>query len=79
MSETDPPGVDIPPHVSLRDLPAWEQHIWRTPGLTVEQREGLILFGRLERGDLLDDTAGLTRLYNQIGQILDRQPRPPSP
>lgn len=66
-------SVNIPHWVDLRDLPEWEQHIWGTPQLTVEQREAAILLIRLERGDLDDDTDGLLRLYHALGRVVERR------
>jgi hypothetical protein len=71
----DPEPVTIPSWVDFRDIPEWEQHIWRTPGLSVEQREGAILLIRLHRGDLNDDTEGLLRLYDTIAPIAQRHLR----
>lgn len=64
--------VAIPYWVDLRDLPEWEQHIWRTPDLTVEQREAAILLARLQRGDLHDDE-GLLRLSNALHRVVSRR------
>lgn len=64
--------VAIPHWVDLRDLPAWEQHIWRTPRLTVEEREAAILLIRLQRGDLTDDTDGLLRLSHSLNKVIER-------
>lgn len=64
--------VAIPYWVDLRDLPEWEQHIWRTPGLTIEQREAAILLIRLQRGDLHDDE-GLLRLSNALHRVVTRR------
>lgn len=61
MSDADEP-VYIPPTVSLVDMARWEQHIWKTPDLSVVDREAAILFLRLKRGDLGDDTQLLLRL-----------------
>lgn len=66
------PRVVVPHWVSLRDLSDWEQHIWVTPGLTVEQRQAAVLLVRLQRGDLDDDTEGLLRLYHAIGDVVGR-------
>lgn len=64
--------VVIPHWVDLRDLPEWEQHMWRTPGLTVEQREAAILLIRLQRGDL-DDDEGLLRLSHALNRVVERR------
>lgn len=64
--------VEIPSWVDLRDLPEWEQHIWRTPNLSVEERQTAILMIYLERGELDDDTKSLLRLYRVIGKVVDR-------
>jgi hypothetical protein len=42
--------VEIPAEVSLQDLAAWEQHLWHTPDLTVEERQIAIHTVRLVRG-----------------------------
>lgn len=75
MSDADEP-VFIPPTVSLPSLKPWEQHIWKTPDLTVEERESAILLVRLKRGDLNDDTGALLRLYHAIGKAVKGRMRP---
>jgi len=71
--EGDAPDVEIPPYVSTVDLEPWEQRIWQTPGLNVQERETAIYLIRLQRGDLEDDTEGLQRLYNAIALILGKE------
>ena len=62
----------VPSSVSLPDLREWERHIWVTPGLSVEERRSAILFVRLQRGDLADDTQALLRLTHVMNQIVGR-------
>lgn len=75
MSDADEP-VYIPPSVSLVDLDRWEQHIWQTPDLTVQQREVAILIVRLQRGEISDDTGALLQLYHAIGKTVKGRMRP---
>ncbi|WP_143220585.1 hypothetical protein [Actinomadura sp. CNU-125] len=63
---------DIPQSVSLPDLEEWEQHIWLTPDLTVEQRRAAIHFVRLQRGDLAGDSKALLHLSNALNQMVAR-------
>ena len=54
VGDDPPPDGEVPSYVDLDSLPAWEQHIWRTPGLSVQQRQMAILLVRLDRGDLFE-------------------------
>ncbi len=69
----EPDTVHIPSWVDLRDLPEWEQHIWRIPGLSVDERKTAILLIYLQRGELDDDTEALLYLYRAIGEVVDRK------
>ncbi|TYK45229.1 helix-turn-helix domain-containing protein [Actinomadura decatromicini] len=68
-------SVHIPGDVHLSALEPWEQHIWFTPDMTVEQRRGLIRFARLERGELTDDLASLLKLSDALNQVVARHLR----
>ena len=73
----------IPADVHLADLEPWEQHIWRTPDLTANERRGLIRFGRLQLGMITDDVESLLLLSDTLSQAIARhlaaRQDPPAP
>lgn len=71
--QPEPDKAHIPSWVDLRDLPEWEQHIWRIRGLSVDERKTAILLIYLQRGELDDDTEALLYLYRAIGEVVDRK------
>lgn len=70
--QREPDRADIPTWVDLRDLPEWEQHIWRIPGLSVEERQTAILIIYLQRRELDDDTEALLHLYALLTPAAER-------
>ena len=75
--DTEDTEVEIPSNVAMPDLQPWEQHIWRTPGLSVEERQITILLIRLRRG-VLDNLDGLRQLHGALGEILAKHDDDPA-
>jgi hypothetical protein len=73
MSDDDAPNVDIPDDVPMEDLEPWKQHMWRTPDLSADDRASAIAFVRWFRGNVPGDTPRLRKLYDSIGEALNKQ------
>lgn len=58
--------VDVPHDVPIEDLDGYQQHLWFTPDMTVEQREKLVSFARLLRTDMPGEA---DRLAAMIGVL----------
>lgn len=65
-------AVSVPDWVSLGDLEPWEQHLWRTPHLSEDERASAIRIVRLLRGTLTDDTKDLLALSSTLNRIITR-------
>lgn len=74
-ADTPRPNPNIPSDIRLADLEDWVQDTWRIRGLTVEQRKTMILFGRLLRGELGDDTGAYLLLSNAISREAEKHLR----
>lgn len=66
-----PQAVIVPDGVRLVDLAPWEQHIWLTPGLSVQEREMAIYLIRVARRDLAPEAVG--GLFDALSMIMKRQ------
>ena len=61
-------GVELPPNVALVDLEDWEQRIWLTPGLSVEERSVAIAIVRVSRGEIeLESGEKMLNLLRRAG------------
>ncbi|TYK45104.1 hypothetical protein [Actinomadura decatromicini] len=66
--------VEIPASVDLRDLAAWERHIWVTPDMSVAERETMIAIMRVVRQDTdFEDSA--ERLWLALNDVRQKQHR----